>query len=254
MYPLFTRAADVGEFLKSVRTWASRRRVGLVEVGGEYFADPGLAAAGFRLRPARTYRVDLKGGETAVWQRLKPAMRNKVRKAEKHGVTVIADTSPAFAAEFSDMLRSVFNRQGIAPTYDQRRIETVVRVLTASGHLSALTAVRDNQRLASMILLRDARTAYFWAGASYPAAYPVGANDVIQWRALQLAMTQGLQTYDTCGGGDYKEKLGGTLVSLPAGHLALHPVFGVVRSSVMKGFRARQALMGAIQRVATSWR
>ncbi len=254
MYPVFSKTPAVGEFLKAVRTWASERRVGLVEVGGEYFDDDSLTAGGYQLQPTRTYRVDLSGGEDAVWQRLKPAMRNKVRKAEKHGVTVVEDTSETFARDFSDMLRSVFNRQGKAPSYDQRRIETVVRVLGRSGRLSALTAKRDNERLASVILLHDARTAYFWAGASYPSAYPFGANDIIQWRALQLAMSRGLECYDACGGGEYKEKFGGTFVSLPAGHLVMRPVFGLVRSSVLKGFRAKQALIGAVQRVATGWR
>ena len=254
MYPLFKQPPAVAGFLKAVRTWASERRVGLIEIGGEYFDDPSLSAAGYRLHPSRTYRVDLAGGADAVWQRLKPTMRNKVRKAEKHGVTIIEDTSPTFARDFSAMLRAVFNRQGKAPSYDQRRIETVVRILTDAGRLSALTAMRDEERLASVILLHDARTVYFWAGASYPSAYPLGANDIIQWRALQLAISRGLEGYDGCGGGEYKEKFGGALVSLPAGHLEMRPVFGLVRSSVLKGFRAKQALIGAVQRVATGWR
>lgn len=254
MYPLFSTAPAAGDFLAAVRTWASARRVGLIEVGGEYYDDHSLTAGGYRLQPTRTYRVDLSGGEDAVWQRLKPAMRNKVRKAEKQGVAVVEDTSPAFPHEFSDMLRSVFNRQGKAPSYDQRRIEAVIAALGPSGNLSTLTAIRDNQRLASVILLHDAKTSYFWAGASYPSAYPFGANDIIQWRAMQLAMSRGSTCYDACGGGDYKEKFGGTLVPLPAGHLVVRPIFGLVRSSVMKGFRARQALLGAVQRVATAWR
>jgi hypothetical protein len=254
MFPLFSKAPAVEEFLKAVRVWASTRRVGLIEVGGKYFGDHSLSAAGYRLQPTRTYRVDLSGGEKTVWQRLKPAMRNKVRKAETQGVAVIEDTSPAFAHEFSDMLRSVFNRQGKAPSYDRRRIETVLRALTPSGSLTALTAMRDNQRLASVILLHDAKTTYFWAGASYPSAYPFGANDIIQWRAMQLAISGGRDCYDACGGGDYKEKFGGALVPLPAGHLVMRPVFGLVRSSVQKGFRARQVLIGAVQRVATGWR
>jgi hypothetical protein len=254
MYPVLSKPLAVDEFLPAVKAWAAARRVGLVEIGGEYFDPISLTAGGYRLQPTRTYRVDLSGGESAVWQRLKPAMRNKVRKAEKSGVTVSEDTSPDFAREFSDMLRSVFNRQGKAPSYDLRRIETVVRVLGEAGRLTALTAMREGQRLAAVILLHDARTAYYWAGASYPSAYPFGANDVLQWRALQLAIARNLVCYDACGGGDYKEKFGGALVSLPAGHLVMRPVFGLVRSSVMKGFRARQALIGAVQRVATAWR
>ncbi len=254
MYPVFSKTPPVDQFLQSVRTWAAEKRVGLVEVGGEYFDDHSLMRAGYRVQHTRTYRVDLSGGEDAVWQRLKPAMRNKVRKAEKNGVVVVQDDSPTFARDFSDMLRSVFNRQGMAPSYDERRIEAVVRVLTLSGRLISLSAMRDNERLASVILLVDAKAAYFWAGASYPSAYPFGANDLIQWRALQLAISRGLTVYDACGGGDYKEKFGGTFVSLPAGHLVTRPAFGLVRSAVKQGFRVRQALLGAVQRTSTGWR
>jgi hypothetical protein len=252
MYPLFSAPPPVEDFLAAVRAWAAARRIGLIEIGGEYFDDRRLAAAGYSLQPTRTYRVDLSGGEGAVWQRLKPAMRNKVRKAEKHGVSIAEDDAPDFPRHFFQMLRAVFNRQGIAPSYDQRRIETVVRVLGAAGRLTALTAFLGTERLASVILLHDATTSYFWAGASYPSAHAHGANDLIQWEALRQAVARGLVTYDGCGGGEYKEKLGGTLVPLPAGHLALHPVFGLVRSSVRQGFRARQALLGAVQRVG--WR
>ena len=255
MFPLFSAAPPpVQEFLDAVRAWAAANRVGLLEIGGEYFDEQLLCAMGYQLQPTRTYRVDLSGGETEVWQRLKPAMRNKVRKAEKQGVIVVEDASPHFARDFSAMLRSVFNRQGIAPSYDQRRIEIVTRVMAAAGRLTALTAMREQERLASVVLLHDATTSYFWAGASYPSAYPHGANDIIQWRALQLAMSRGLVRYDACGGGDYKEKFGGQFVALPAGHLVMRPVFGLVRSSVLQGYRARQALLGAVQRVTSVWR
>lgn len=254
MFPLVTAPLDVDEFLAAVRTWAATKRVGLIELGGEYLDDARLLAHGYQLQPTRTYRVDLSAGETAVWQQLKPAMRNKVRKAEKQGVVVVEETSPTFPRDFSDMLRSVFNRQGIAPTYDLRRLEAVTHVMSEAGRLIALTAFKDDERLSSVILLHDATTMYFWAGASYPTAYPFGSNDLIQWRALQRAMALGLRRYDACGGGDYKEKFGGALIALPAGHLVANPIFGLVRRSVQRGYRARQALLGAVQRVTTGRR
>ena len=126
--------------------------------------------------------------------------------------------------------------------------------LAGSREVTALTAAKDGEELASVVLLHDATTSYYWAGASYPSAYPVAANDIIQWRALQLAIGRGHVRYDACGGGDYKEKFGGELFGLPAGHMATRPVFGLVRRSVRQGFRARQALLGAMQRVAGAWR
>jgi hypothetical protein len=254
MYPLFSVDPPSGLFLASVKDWAAKRGVAMVDVGGQYFDDVNLVSAGYRIQHTRTYRVDLSGGEQAVWNQLKPAMRNKVRKAEKAGVTVAEDHAPDFGSRFFDMLCDVFNRQGLAPSYGLHRIETAVRILKASGHLVPLTAWLSGEALASIILLWDGRTAYYWAGASYPNAYPVAANDLIQWRALQLAVGRGHVVYDACGGGAYKEKLGGTLISLPAGHLSLSPMFSLVRAAVAKGFRAKQTLLGSVQRATRGLR
>jgi hypothetical protein len=254
MHPLFLDTPPVGDFLTAVRRWAVDRRISMVEVGGEYFDAESLSTANYRLQYRRTYRVTLAGGEDAVWRRLKPAMRNKVRKAEKNRVTVIEDWSPDFPGQFFRMLQAVFNRQGKAPTYSLRRIETVVRVLKECGCLVPLMALRDDEPLASVILLLDDRTAYYWGGASYETAYGFGANDIIQWRALQLAISKGLVNYDACGGGEYKEKFGGELIPLPAGYLSINPVFGLVRTSLAAGFRAKQVLAGAVQRAAGAWR
>ncbi|MEO8075170.1 MAG: GNAT family N-acetyltransferase [Acidobacteriota bacterium] len=252
MYPLFVSAPPVVDFLDAVRAWATAGGVSMIDLGGEYLDDVTLLSQGYRVRHTRTYRVDLSGGEDAVWRRLKPAMRNKVRKAEKSGVTIEQDTSPAFAPSFFKMLQAVFRRQNKVPTYGLRRIESVVRLLQGSGRLIPLVALRNGEPLASMILLLDRRTAYYWAGASYETAYPFGANDLLQWRALQLSVARGITVYDACGGGDYKEKFGGTFVTLPGGHLTLHHVVGWLRTSVEKGFRARQALLGAMQRISGS--
>jgi hypothetical protein len=246
MYPLFTTAPAMTDFLTAFRSWASSRGIGMVELGGEYLQDGLLAAQGYRTRQTRTYRVDISDGEAAVWGRLKPAMRNKVRKAEKNEVVIERDLSPGFPARFFDMLQAVFRRQHKVPTYGLRRIEAVVRSLQKDDRLLPLVASRKGEPLAAVILLLDGRAAYYWAGASYESAYPFGANDLIQWRALQLSIEHGAKVYDACGGGDYKEKFGGTVISLPAGHLSLIPALELVRATVEKGFRAKQALLGVM--------
>lgn len=252
MYPLFIETPPPSEFLRAVAAWAASWRLSMVDLGGEYLTGEALQAAGYRVRPTRTYRVDLRGGEPGVWSGLKPAMRNKVRKAEKQGVVVEVDRSPDFARLYFDMLKAVFRRQKKVPTYDLGRVEALLRGLEPAGAVVPLVARRSDEPLATVILLQDRRVGYYWGGASYDAAYPVGANDLIQWRALQLCVSKGLETYDTCGGGEYKEKFGGTLVSLSAGHRPLHPVARLVRASVEQGMRARQALFGTVQRLAES--
>jgi hypothetical protein len=249
MHPLCASVVPVGPFLDAVSRWARTHAIDLVELGGGWWSEQDLAAHGYETRCAKTYRIDLSGGEDEVWKRLKPAMRNKIRKAEKSHVVVAEDCSSDFPRRFFDMLKDVFNRQGMAPTYSLRRIETVVRVLGQSGNFVGLTAWLNGEALASVILLVDGRAAYFWGGASYRAAYPVGANDNIHWHAMKQSIARGLQAYDTCGGGDYKEKFGGQAVALPAGHLPISPTAGVVRAVVRRGFRTQQVVRGLWQRL-----
>ena len=157
MYPLSIEPLETGQFLDALRAWAAQTRLSMVDIGGEYLDDDVLRSHGFRLRPTRTYRVDLAGGEAGVWARLKPAMRNKVRKAEKQGVVVDVDASSAFSPLFFEMLEAVFRRQNKVPTYSLRRIEAVVRGLQAAGAVVPLVAKLNGEALASVILLLDAK-------------------------------------------------------------------------------------------------
>jgi Acetyltransferase (GNAT) domain len=254
MYPLFSEQPPVGAFLGGVRTWAKQRRIAMVDLGGEYFSEAELAAHGYQTHYTQTYRVDLSEGADAVWKNLKPAMRNKIRKAEKSGVAITSDTSPEFPARFSEMLQATFSRKGLVPTYGPKRIETVVRTLAESDRVVTLTAWKGEDALAAVILLVDGATAYFWGGASFESAYPVGANDLIHWHALQLVICRGVRVYDTCGGGDYKTKFGGTHVRIPGGHVCISPLFGAVRAVVRNGFRAQRVVMGQARRIARRFR
>ncbi|MEP6916731.1 MAG: hypothetical protein ABJC89_13855, partial [Acidobacteriota bacterium] len=68
MYPLFVSAPPVVDFLDAVRAWATAGGVSMIDLGGEYLDDVTLLSQGYRVRHTRTYRVDLSGGEDAVWR------------------------------------------------------------------------------------------------------------------------------------------------------------------------------------------
>lgn len=248
LHPLFSHAPSVPRFLAAVRAWAEQEGIALVELGGRCFSVEELGAAGYRARCSHTYRVDISGGAEEVWSGMKPAMRNKVRKAEKSGVTVEFDTSPEFPRRYIGMLKATFGRQGLVPTYGLERVETIVDELIPSGNAATFTASLSDDAVAAIILLLDGTTAYFWGGASYRRAYEVGANDIIHWHALQYAIEKGLAVYDTSGGGDYKTKFGGVLTDLPAGYLGLKPWAGVLRATVHGTARLRQTALGHLLR------
>src|SRR5262249_35077148 len=52
MFPLFSHAPPVRAFLAALRSWASARRISMVDLGGEYFAEAELIAGGFEIHRA----------------------------------------------------------------------------------------------------------------------------------------------------------------------------------------------------------
>jgi hypothetical protein len=249
MYPLFLEKVSIDSVLDAFNSWAKARGIAHVELGGECFPKSILLSKGYTLRHMKTYRVDLSVGESKLWKSLKPQMRNKIRKAERNGIVVSNDTSPDFASYYFDMLKAVFKRQGLVPTYGLDRIEKVIQLLSASGNVSTFTAWRDSEALATLLLLHDKRNTYFWGGASYSSAYPYGANDVIHWEAFKYSIKRGIVCYDTCGGSGYKKKFGGYPVELPAGHNSINHIFSIVRNIAYSSYSTKQKVLGYLNGV-----
>lgn len=249
MFPLFQKKIEVNDFLNSLFNWAKEKKIAHIELGGDFFMKSNLVSNQYKIRPATTYRVDLTDGEETVWRRIKPAMRNKIRKAWKKYVEIKENDSNEFAVQYYDMLKVVFKRQGLVPTYGQERIENILHYLRKSGNVFTLSAWNNSEPLSTALFLMDKKTLYFWGGASYPNAYQYGANDLIHWKAFQFAFKNRLKTYDTCGGGEYKKKFGGQLVEIPSGYLSLNPILRIVRYLAIKSFTAKQKFFGFISNI-----
>lgn len=248
MYPLLTKKLSANELFVACHQWAKNTGVVHIELGGEIFTENLLKKKGYNLRPMCTYRVDLLFDESVLWQNIKPTMRNKIRKAKKNGVIVSPDNTKEFASRYFDMLKFVFRRQGLVPTYSLDRVEKIIKILSNSGNIVNFTAWKDSEPLSTIILLKYDKTLYFWGGASYKSAYAFGANDIIHWYAFLYALNEGFSVYDTCGGGDYKKKFGGELINLPAGYLSLNPIFYFARNVALASINTKQKFLGIISK------
>src|SRR3546814_11965359 len=68
------------------------------------------------------------------------ATRRCIRKAEREGVSIEEASPMGFAAEFHTQLIDVFSRQGLVPTYSQKRVQTLIDHVHPSGSLLLLRA------------------------------------------------------------------------------------------------------------------
>ena len=242
MHPLFSEEIPLDRFIIALRKWAKTNKIAHIELCGHYFNSEVLKEFGYSTNHSETYIVNISTTESNIWQNLKPAMRNKVRKAEKNGIIVAIDDSLEFSRIYYDMLKVVFQRKGLVPTYNLSRVEKVIHYLKNSDNVITLTARKDSKPLSTIILLKDKSTLYYWGGASYQEAFKYGANDLIHWYAFQMANKIGIHHYDTCGGGEYKKKFGGTYIQIPSAYLSLNYLTGAARNIIKSSIVYRQKL------------
>jgi lipid II:glycine glycyltransferase (peptidoglycan interpeptide bridge formation enzyme) len=226
MGPVTRGDIDVTALLSAVDRLALDERLAMVELESRLFGDREMAHAGFTGVSSTTYVVQLKGYDSEhLWTTLNPTTRNRVRKALACGATVEdASDDPAIADEFYSQYFDLTRRKGVVPPYGPECPRQLVTHLQPAGLLFALR-VRDKsgRLLATGLFPHDDRTMYFWGGASSQDALHLCPNDLLHWRALQLAAEHKLFTYDMCGAGRFKKKFGGDLVPLKRWHKGYVP-------------------------------
>jgi len=165
-----------------------------------------------------TYRLDLAPPEEALWNNVRSECRKHIRKATRCGVEVRAESSPDFLDEYWDMTVETFGKSGLRPTHNRRLLDEIWNRLHHTGHLHALSAIYEGQRIASLIVLRDERVMYNWGSASRQAMRHLPAPSLLQWEAVRLAKRLEIPTYDfistTGGPGKFKQSFGPQQVAI----------------------------------------
>jgi lipid II:glycine glycyltransferase (peptidoglycan interpeptide bridge formation enzyme) len=197
---------DSAEFLKSLDWYCKENRIDFVETCCDWLDAEALEKQGFRAAPDVTHQIRLTTAEDA-WSNLYKTTRNYVRRAEKNGLTVERDSSNGVIKDHFEQLKAVFGKQKIAPPYGLER-PLAMRDCLSSGQFMTLKAMHEGRCVATYLLVWDRQTMWGLATASWPDALELRPNELIHWRAIEMACQMGLQRYDLCGGGDYKKKYG----------------------------------------------
>ncbi len=224
--PLWVHAEIPGEMLKLVLRLIRRRyrtRHGRFLVFHPELPDTpanrrNLRHTGFvrRQRGYASIWLDLTPSEAELRQALKPNWRNKLRQAERHGVTITADDSPKhldWLLERYAQDRAERGYTGPSPAM----IRALLRHGAGNRTIRTLIASHAGKRIAGILLVCHGRSATYFVGYSGSEGRRLRAHNLLLWHAACQLKREGMLWFDLGGINDagaagvarFKEGLGG---------------------------------------------
>lgn len=219
-----------------------------MEIADHSFAAEDGTALGFDVWFQESYETDLRKSEEEVFKGMNSACRRCIRKAEKSGLTVEETRDPAFAEEYYEQLKDVFQKQKLVPTYDVERVRALIRHLAPTGRLLLVRALDPAGKcIGTGIYPAFKKGAIFWGNASYRSMQILRPNETLHWYAMRYWKARGIEFFDWGGGGSYKEKYGPYPTSTPWFTKSKYKVLDRMRDTAKGLVRARQRLLGTMR-------
>ena len=220
--PLFPQAIDVAtkrEAIVSQHLFIKSQGAGYVEWGAKCgkankYLDI-LDNYGYECVPRQTLVVNLGQGIDKVWSSLKGSARNKVRKAEKNGVTVrITTPSIDDMTSYYNMLTETFRRQGASPPHPLSFYHSICERLIPAKLMRFVVAEKKNRVISGALFLCYGERMMYMSGTSTEEGLRLAASSLVQWEAMKQAAEIGVTEYDLGGTGNasidkFKASFGG---------------------------------------------
>lgn len=135
--------------------------------------------------------LDINGESDQVFSKIHSNVRNKIRKAEKSGVSV--DQGLEYVSEFYDIYSRNLRDLG-TPVITRQFFETAVDVFPES--IRIYRAVRDGKTIAAKMVLIDKDVCYFVWSASIREALCYAPVHAMNWTAIEDACKGGCTSID----------------------------------------------------------
>ena len=187
---------------------------------------------GFQNSLTQTWMVRL-GGRTIeqIWAGLEGRARTAIRKAEKAGLSCRAASGEADLAIYVDLHRQTCERNNIPP-HPPAYFASIWR-LAETGLAHILLAEREGRVVAARNFGIYKQGALTWTAAGNSEGSQLGANNLLQWRAMEWMAQAGIEysesgeafpgARDSKAGGlsRFKASFGGDLVPFYRGSMDL---------------------------------
>lgn len=161
---------------------------------GVSFASFGMAAVPGLSTVAADQQVDLDAPDDVLFERLDPACRRAVRKAQRSALSFSCSYGEGELDQYYALARRSSERTGEAlPPIDYYR--DVLLRLGPQSRAGVALAHHQGQPVAGLLFLGDRGAASYLAGVSEPTALEVRPNDFIHWSFMLWAKKQGFDLY-----------------------------------------------------------
>jgi lipid II:glycine glycyltransferase (peptidoglycan interpeptide bridge formation enzyme) len=157
-----------------------------------------LSFADAYTEPRTTLWIDLRPAEDAILAQMKPKGRYNIHVAQRHGVSVIEDTSDQGLADFLRIYRRMAGRKEIEskPTGYFR---TLYSLLLPRRQISIFFAEYRGRRLAAALVVYFGRRATYFFGASLALHRSAMAPYLLHFEIMRSAKARGCEWYDLWG-------------------------------------------------------
>lgn len=145
-----------------------------------------------------TFWIDLTKTEEELLKSFSPKTRYNIRLAQKNGVSVVEDNSPAAFKRYLQLTKETAERQGFY-AHNRRYHELMWEVLAPAGIAHLLTARYKGEIITAWIVFVWRDFLYYPYGASTEKYKNVMANNLMMWEAIRFGKSLGLTTFDLWG-------------------------------------------------------
>jgi lipid II:glycine glycyltransferase (peptidoglycan interpeptide bridge formation enzyme) len=189
--------------LAAAASEARRQGAAYVEFRCQAHVPPSeLSEPAFSFEPRSTFILDLRSGPDYLWSnRLEPACRRAVRKAQNSGVVVEEVALRDIVDDYFAMAEQVFAKSHRPPPLSREDYEQMARALEGADLAKVLVARHDGTILAAGIFPYDQRTVYYLDGVSLSEGQALRPNNLLHWEVIRWACQAGLAQYDMVGAG-----------------------------------------------------
>jgi CelD/BcsL family acetyltransferase involved in cellulose biosynthesis len=168
--------------------------------------EAGVTSAEFRAAPSGEdalprpaglrHTLKLERDPEKTFNRLKPSVRNKIRSADRSGVTIArAETEDELTRTFYALHTATRRRLGV-PVQPRRYFSLLWRRVLQAGLGFLLVAKAGGRPVAGAVFLGWKGTVVYKYGASDADAWKLRPNNAVLWHAINWASENGYSTFD----------------------------------------------------------
>jgi hypothetical protein len=180
--------------LMRVSEEAAKLRACEIVITNDTFPESSFVEAGFlSLRSGLEYEfvLPLNRSIETLWNGLDKDCRSAVRKAERDGVEVVEGDCD----DFYELYLQTRSRLGAKVT-PRKFFKAIQEIMVPLGMATFLIAKLNGIKIAAIITLRFGNVAWYYEGVSDESYWIHRANNLLQWRAIERALSKGATLYN----------------------------------------------------------